>query len=97
MKDIMVGYFIIQVKELIMVLLDWDHSVLEFSDRDILSNHRKLNDLNGSKKLNAKLIDVISNYVPPTSVLGHADLIKKEIIEFIKKNYPQKYFSMVFR
>ena len=32
------------------------HSVLEFSDRDILSNHRKLTDLNGAKYLNKKLL-----------------------------------------
>ena len=66
-----------------------NHSVLEFSDRDIVSYYRSLSDVNGSKKLNAKLIDVISNYVPNVLVLGHADLIKKETLEFIKKNYPQ--------
>ena len=40
------------------------HSVLEFSDRDIVSYYRSLNDIKGSKKLNKKLIEVISNYVP---------------------------------
>ncbi len=66
-----------------------NHSVLEFSDRDIVSYYRSLSDVNGSKKLNSKLIDVISNYVPNILVLGHADLIKKETLIFIKKNYPQ--------
>ena len=33
-----------------------NHSVLEFSDRDIVSYYRKINDLDGSKKLNSKLI-----------------------------------------
>ncbi len=65
-----------------------NHSVLEFSDRDIVSYYRNLNDLNGSKRLNKKLLEVISNYVPDILVLGHADLIKKETLEFIKKNYP---------
>ena len=65
-----------------------NHSVLEFSDRDIVSYYRSINDLNGSKRLNNKLIEVISNYVPDLIVLGHADLIKKETLEFIKKNYP---------
>ena len=41
-----------------------NHSVLEFSDRDIVSYYRKINDLDGSKKLNNKLIEVISNYLP---------------------------------
>jgi len=65
-----------------------DHSVLEFSDRDIVSYYRSINDINGSKRLNQKLIDVIANYVPDLLVLGHADLIKKETIRFIQKNYP---------
>jgi glycosyltransferase involved in cell wall biosynthesis len=64
------------------------HSVLEFSDRDIVSYYRSLKDLKGSKKLNRKLLEVISNYVPDILVLGHADLIKVETLEYIKKNYP---------
>jgi glycosyltransferase involved in cell wall biosynthesis len=64
------------------------HSVLEFSDRDIVSYYRSLKDIKGSKKLNHKLLEVISNYVPDILVLGHADLIKVETLEYIKKNYP---------
>ena len=66
-----------------------NHSVLEFSDRDIVSYYRSINDLKGSKTLNKKLIEVISNYVPNIIILGHADLIKIETLNFIKKNYPQ--------
>ena len=69
-------------------LIRLNHSVLEFSDRDIVSYYRSINDPNGSKKLNQKLIEVISNYVPNIIILGHADLIKIETLEFIKKNYP---------
>ena len=69
-------------------LIRLNHSVLEFSDRDIVSYYRSLNDINGSKRLNKKLIEVISNYVPDLIILGHADLIKKETLNFIKKNYP---------
>ena len=65
-----------------------NHSVLEFSDRDIISYYRSINDLNGSKRLNKKLLSVISNYLPDLIVLGHADLIKKETLAHIKKNYP---------
>jgi len=65
-----------------------NHSVLEFSDRDIVSYYRGITDLNGSKKLNNKLIEVISNYLPDLIVLGHADLIEFETLSFIKKNYP---------
>ena len=65
-----------------------NHSVLEFSDRDIVSYYRGITDLNGSKKLNKKLIEVISNYLPDLIVLGHADLIEFKTLSFIKKNYP---------
>jgi len=65
-----------------------NHSVLEFSDRDIVSYYRSINDLSGSKKLNQKLIDVIANYVPDILVLGHADLIKNNTLAYIKKSYP---------
>ena len=65
------------------------HSVLEFSDRDIVSYYRSLNDLKGSKRLNKKFIDVISNYLPDIIVLGHADLINYNSLEFIKNNYPK--------
>ncbi len=65
-----------------------NHSVLEFSDRDIVSYYRSLNDIDGSKRLNKKLLEVISNYVPDILILGHADLIKKETLLYIKKNYP---------
>ena len=73
-----------------------NHSVLEFSDRDIVSYYRKLNDLDGSKKLNSKLIEVISNYLPNVIVFGHADLIKRETILFIKKTYPNIKFCQWF-
>ena len=65
------------------------HSVLEFSDRDIVSYYRSLNDFKGAKKLNSKLIEVISNYLPDIIVLGHADLINFSTLEFIKNNYPR--------
>ena len=37
------------------------------------------------KKLNDKLLDIISNYHPDLIVFGHADLIDNETIKFIKK------------
>ena len=70
-------------------LIRLNHSVLEFSDRDIVSYYRSIKDPKGSKKLNSKLIEVISNYVPNIIILGHADLIQLETLNFIKKNYPQ--------
>jgi len=66
-----------------------NHSVLEFSDRDIVSYYRGIRDLDGSKKLNGKLVEVISNYLPDIIVLGHADLISFKTLLFIKNNYPK--------
>ena len=68
-----------------------NHSVLEFSDRDIVSYYRGIRDLDGSKKLNNKIIEVISNYLPDLIVLGHADLISFKTLSFIKNNYPKIY------
>ncbi len=65
-----------------------NHSVLTLSDRDIVSYYRSIKDIDGSRTLNKKLIEVISNYVPDIIVLGHADLIKRDTLRFIKKTYP---------
>jgi len=72
------------------------HSVLDFSDRDILSNHRTLNDLNGGKYLNKKLLSVIGNYVPDLLILGHADLIDINTLKLIKQFYPNIKISQWF-
>jgi len=77
-------------------LIRLGHSVLEFSDRDILSNHRKLNDITGSKYLNLKLLSVIGNYVPDLIILGHADLVDVKTLKTIKAYYPQTKISQWF-
>ena len=66
-----------------------NHSVLTISDRDIQSYHRSFKDIDGSQKLNKKLIETISNYVPDLIVIGHADLIDRGTIKFIKEIYPK--------
>ena len=65
-----------------------NHSVQTISDRDIISNNRSIMDPYGSKKLNKKIINNVSIYKPDLIVLGHADLISKETLIFIKKKYP---------
>jgi len=65
-----------------------NHSVLEFSDRDIISYYRRINDPSGANRLNEKLFNTVYNYVPDIIVLGHADLIKTETIHKIKTNFP---------
>lgn len=70
-------------------LVRLNHSVLTISDRDIVSYHRSLKDLDGSIKLNTKIIDTIANYVPDLIILGHADLVNLSTLIFIKKHYPE--------
>ena len=63
------------------------HSVLEFSDRDIIKHYKSLNDYTGSKTLNAKLINTVYNYKPDLLIFGHADLIKDKTLIYLKDNY----------
>ena len=77
-------------------LIRLGHSVLEFSDRDILSNHRKLTDVTGSKFLNTKLLTVVGNYAPDLIILGHADLIDINTLKNIKSYYPQTKIAQWF-
>jgi len=72
------------------------HSVLELSDRDILKNNKSIGDLNGSKKLNSKILDVCNNFRPNLVVLGHADLVTPNTLEEIKKNQPDVKIAQWF-
>jgi len=72
------------------------HSVLDFSDRDIIKNYKGLNDYSGKKSLNAKLIKTVENFKPDLVVLGHADMISNETLDFLKKNYPSTKFAQWF-
>ena len=73
-----------------------NHSVLTISDRDIISYNRSIKDLDGSKKLNLKLLETISNYVPNLIVFGHADLINVNTLKFIKNYYPNVKMAQWF-
>ncbi len=63
------------------------HSVLEFSDRDIVSRGKSLKDFYGSDTLNDKLIKTCYHFKPDLIVLGHADMISKDILYKLKKDY----------
>ena len=63
------------------------HSVLEFSDRDIVKHYKSLNDYTGSRTLNQKLINTVYNYKPDLLIFGHADLIKDNTLAYLKDNY----------
>ena len=63
------------------------HSVLEFSDRDIISRGKSIRDLYGSNTLNDKLIKTCYHFKPDMIVLGHADMISQEVLHTLKKDY----------
>ena len=63
------------------------HSVLEFSDRDIIKHYKSLKDYTGAKTLNQKLINTVYNYKPDLLIFGHADLINKNTLYYLKENY----------
>ena len=63
------------------------HSVLEFSDRDIIKHYKSISDYSGSKTLNKKLINTVYNYKPDLLIYGHADLIKNSTLSYLKDNY----------
>ena len=77
-------------------LIRLNHSVLELSDRDIVSYSRKINDFNGSKNLNKKFIDIVNNYKPDLIIFGHADLINIESLKYVKENFPNIKMSQWF-
>ena len=62
------------------------HNVLTVSDRDILHNNKKLNDLGGLKSLQRSIINNYNNFKPDLVVLGHADNVNNETLNFIKQD-----------
>jgi hypothetical protein len=69
-------------------LIKLGHTVQTLSDRDTISHERKLSDPAGSKSLNNKLLEIVSNFNPNLIILGHADQIMNESLKTIKDFYP---------
>ena len=60
------------------------HNVLTISDRDIVSQNKTLTDITGSKKLQEKIVNSYYNFKPDLLILGHADSVSLETINFFK-------------
>jgi glycosyltransferase involved in cell wall biosynthesis len=65
------------------------HSVLGFSDRDIVRYYRSIRDFNGARTLNEKLKLTVYNYKPDLIVLGHCDLIDAQQLGELRDDYPK--------
>ena len=63
------------------------HSVLGFSDRDIVKYYKSYKDISGANTLNNKLKKTCYNYKPDMIVLGHCDLINAQQLGEIKDDY----------
>ena len=72
------------------------HSVLGFSDRDILKYYKSIGDFKGKNTLNDKLKKTCYNYKPDLIVTGHADLISKEQIQELREDNPNTKFAQWF-
>ena len=64
------------------------HSVLGFSDRDIIKYYKSYRDLSGSNTLNEKLKKTCYNYKPDMIVMGHSDLINAQQLGQLRNDYP---------
>lgn len=65
-------------------LIKLGHNVLTLSDRDIIAQNKSIFDIDGSKSLNKKIINNIDNFKPNLVVMGHADNIYLDTINYIK-------------
>ena len=77
-------------------LIKLGHTVQTLSDRDTVSQERKIIDLNGAKSLNKKCLELVGNYKPNLVILGHADAISNDTLQNIKIYYPDTKFCQWF-
>ena len=62
------------------------HNVLSISDRDIINANKGLTDLTGHNYLQKYIINTYQNFKPDIVVLGHADNVNSETLNFMKKD-----------
>jgi len=77
-------YFVSIGQKLSRGFVKTGHSVLNFSDRDMLRIGRGVFDIFGRNSLNKKIISSVKNYNPDLLLMGHADLIYSSTLEHLK-------------
>ena len=60
------------------------HNVLSISDRDITHENKNITDFNGKKTLQKTVIDSSNNFKADCLILGHADSLTNETLDFLK-------------
>ena len=66
-------------------LIRLGHNVYQLSDRDVISSNRSILNPSSKKILNDKIIEICQNFKPNLVILGHADSVKLETLEYLKK------------
>ncbi len=64
------------------------HNVLNLSERDIARDNIFKSNKFGIRRLNERIINTVLNYNPDLIIMGHADLVKNETLNLIKKTNP---------
>jgi glycosyltransferase involved in cell wall biosynthesis len=60
------------------------HNVLTLSDRDLIHENKNILDIHGKKELQKNLIESSINFKADCLILGHADSINNETLDYIK-------------
>jgi glycosyltransferase involved in cell wall biosynthesis len=60
------------------------HNVLTVSDRDLIHENKNILDINGRKYLQKNLIESSNNFKADCLILGHADSVTNETLDYIK-------------
>ena len=60
------------------------HNVLTLSDRDIINKSKNIRDFNGKKTLQKSIIDSYGNFNADCIILGHADSVTIETLDYLK-------------
>ncbi len=62
------------------------HNVLTISDRDLIHDNKTIKDFSGIKSLQHKIQNNYKNFKPDLIILGHADAVSNDTIDFLKKD-----------
>ena len=72
------------------------HNVLTLSDRDLIHENKNILDIHGKKKLQKNLIESLNNFKADCLILGHADSITNETLDYIKNKNKNLKISQWF-
>ncbi|MDC1138405.1 glycosyltransferase [Candidatus Pelagibacter sp.] len=65
-------------------LIRLGHNVLSISDRDIVNKSKSFRDPKGIKSLQNSIIESFNNFNPDHIILGHADAVSLETLDYLK-------------